>query len=246
MISFYFGLPGCGKTSVLVSRIREFDQLIEQGRTIARYIFVNFPVQGFKHTIYFDFNDIGKMDFSDCYIVVDEGSVYCDNRSWKAFGSDKIAWFMLHRHYNCPEILIASQSYSGYDSKLRSITENVYYVFKRGLFSLWFTGYYRVPYGIIIPDRKDNAGSKFGDIVEGYCRPSLFQRLFCKKVFRPSLYQFFDSFYRPLKLPPNKYLEAMGSSGTLDFHQSEDALGKEQPHSGEEADLERPAQEPPP
>lgn len=233
MISFYFGLPGCGKTSVLVSRIREFDQLIEKGRTKARYIFVNFPVQGFKHTIYFDFKDIGKMDFSDCYIVVDEGSVYCDNRSWKAFGSDKIAWFMLHRHYNVPEILIASQSYSGYDSKLRSITENVYYVFKRGIFSLWFTGYYRVPYGIIIPDRKDNAGEKFGEIVEGYCRPSFFQRLFCKKVFRPSVYKHFDSFYRPLNLPPNKYIIGKGSSGTSDFIQATEGTETEQKENSE-------------
>ena len=208
MISFYFGLPGCGKTSVLVSRIREFERLIDKGMTEAKYIFVNFPVQGFKHTIYFDFKDLGKMDFSYCFIVIDEGSVYCDNRSWKSFGTDKVAWFMMHRHAHVPEIVIASQSYSGYDSKLRSITENVYYVFKRGLFRFWFTGYYRVPYGIIIPDRKDNAGEKFGDIVEGYYRPSLFERIFCKKIFRPALYKHFDTFYMPLNLPPNKYLAA--------------------------------------
>lgn len=33
-----------------------------------------------------------------------------------------------------------------------------------------------------------------GEIVEGYSKPSIFQRLFCKRVFRPRYYKYFDSF----------------------------------------------------
>lgn len=208
MISFYFGLPGVGKSTVLCSKIAEFDRLIDSGKTDAKYIYVNFPVTGFNHVIQFDYNDIGIYDLTDCYIVIDEGSVYCDNRAWKTMSQNKISWFMLHRHYNVKEILITSQSYSGYDSKLRAITENVYFVFRRGLLGRWFTGYYRVPYGILIPDKKDNAGAKFGEIVEGYCKPSFFQRLFCKKVLRPKYYKHFNSFDRPLKLEPNPYIDS--------------------------------------
>lgn len=206
MINFYFGLIGCGKSSLLCKKILEFDKLIESKKTDAKYIYVNFPVKGFKHTYLFDFKDIGKYDFSDCYMVIDEGSVYCDNRDWKSFGKDKIAWFMLHRHYNVKEILIASQSYSGYDAKLRAITENVYYVRKSGLLRHWITKYYRIPYGIIIPDKKDNAGDKYGEIVEGYCKPSLLERIFCHRVFRPCYYKYFDSFYRPFTYAPNPSL----------------------------------------
>lgn len=207
MIRFYFGMIGCGKSSLLCKKIKEFDNLIEKGKTDCKRIYVNFPVKGYKHTVLFDFNEIGKYDFSDCYMVIDEGSVYCDNRDWKSFGKDKISWFMLHRHYNCKEILIASQSYSGYDSKLRSITEHVYYVFRKGLLRHWVTGYFEIPYGIIIPDKKDNAGEKYGEIVEGYCKPSLLQRLFCPKVWRPSYYKYFDSFYRPFTYKENPHLE---------------------------------------
>lgn len=199
MIRFFFGMPGCGKTTLLCSLIRKEDRRIEKGKSNYKYILVNFPVKGFKHAYKLDFNDIGKYDYENALMVIDEGSVYCDNRNWKSFGQDKVSWFMLHRHSRC-DIVIASQSYSGYDAKLRSITEEVYYVSRKGLLGIFWTSYYRIPYGIIIPDRKDNAGNKFGDIVEGYYRPPLLQRIFCKKVFRRRYFRHFDSFYRPLNL----------------------------------------------
>ena len=62
---------GCGKTSLLCKIIKKYDYLIDSGRTTCKRIFVNFPVSNYKHTVYFDFNDIGKMDFSDCYIVIE-------------------------------------------------------------------------------------------------------------------------------------------------------------------------------
>lgn len=223
MISFFFGMPGCGKTTLLCSLIKKEDRLIEKGKSIYTDILVNFPVKGFKHTHLIDFSDLGVYDFQHCLIVIDEGSVYCDNRDWKNFGKDKIRWFMLHRHYYC-DIIIASQSYSGYDSKLRSITERVYFVQKKGLLGIWFTSYYRIPYGIIIPDRKDNAGNKFGDIVEGYYKPPIFERIFCKRVFRCAYFRHFDSFYQPLKLKTPSYMESEKTSALASADSEPDGL----------------------
>lgn len=194
MISFFFGLPRSGKTTILASFAYKESKKIQRGKSKYKYILSNVElnIPG-VHLIQFD--DIGIYEFTDSLILIDEASVFCDNRDWKNFSKHKIAFMMLHGHYNC-DFCFFSQSYNGYDSKLRSITSNVYYV-RRGLF---FSKYTRIPYGIIIPDRKDNAGSRFGEIIEGYCKPSFFIRLFSPRVLRCRYFKYFNSFSRPLKL----------------------------------------------
>lgn len=81
------------------------------------------------------------------------------------------------------------------------LCERVYYVQKRGLLSHWITKYYRIPYGIIIPNPKESH-DKLGEIIEGYARPPFLARLFCPRVFRPLYYKYFDSYSRPLDLKP--------------------------------------------
>lgn len=198
MISFYFGLPGCGKTTLLTSIAFKNSKLISAGRSKYKIIYSNVPLL-LDHVVLINFDDIGLYDFQDALILIDEASVYLDNRDWKNFSKVKMAYMMLHRHYKV-DFCFFSQSYNGYDSKVRSITENVYYV-KRGLIP-GITRFYRIPYGIIIPDKKDNAGNKFGEICEGYCRPGLISRLFCPRIVRRRYYKFFDSYCKPLNLKP--------------------------------------------
>lgn len=201
MISFYFGLPGSGKTTLLAADAFAESKRISRGKSKYKAIYSNVELF-IPHTFVIDFDMLGRYLFENCLILIDEASVFCDNRDWKNFGKEKIAFFMLHRHYDV-DVKFYSQSYNGYDSKLRSITQNVYYI-TRGLI-LPITKCMRIPYGILIPDRKDNAGAKFGDIVEGYCKPPFFVRLFARRVWRPKYYKYFDSKTRPLrlmKLPP--------------------------------------------
>lgn len=198
MISFYFGLPGCGKTTLLTSIAFKESKLISSGRSKYNCIYSNVPLL-LDHVVLINFDDIGIYDFQDALILIDEASVYLDNRDWKNFSKVKMSYMMLHRHYKV-DFCFFSQSYNGYDSKVRSITENVYYV-KRGLIPS-ITRYYRIPYGIIIPDKKDNAGNKFGEICEGYCRPGLIARLFSPRIFRRRYYKYFDSYCKPLNLKP--------------------------------------------
>lgn len=78
-------------------------------------------------------------------------------------------------------------------------------MYKTPFLGHWISKYYRIPYGIIIPDpHSKNSGEKLGDIVQGYCKPSLLQRIFCHRLFRPKYYRYFNSWEAPA-LPPPPY-----------------------------------------
>ena len=78
-------------------------------------------------------------------------------------------------------------------------------MYKTPVLGRWISKYYRIPYGIIIPDpHSKNSGEKLGDIVQGYCKPGFFQRLFCHRIWRPKYYRYFDSWEAP-KLPDPPY-----------------------------------------
>lgn len=194
-VSLYFGLPGAGKTTLMC-------YMALRALKSKRYNFVYSNVQMvLPGIIYIDNDCIGRFDLHDALILIDEATLFADNRNYKEFGKDKITYFLEHRHYNV-DICLFTQQWDGVDRKIRVITDRVYYVFKGKLLGHWFTSYYRIPYGIIIPDpRKDKSSEKLGEIVQGYCKPSIFIRLFCSKLYRPKYYKYFDSWERP-ELPP--------------------------------------------
>lgn len=200
-VSLYFGLPGCGKTTLLTQKAI---QALKSDRYVKVYSNVFLSVPG---VIYLDNKCIGKYNLCDCCILIDEATLFADNRDHKNFPKYMTEFFLLHRHYNC-DILLFTQQWDGVDKKIRVITDRVYYVYKTKLLGQWFTKHYRVPYGIIIPDPHDkNSNEKLGDIIQGYCKPNIIIRLFAKWTYRPKYYQYFDSWQRPV-LPdlPDAYI----------------------------------------
>ena len=199
-VSLYFGLPGAGKTTLMC-------YLAKRALKNKHYTYVYSNVKmALPGIIYIDNDCIGRYNLHDALILIDEATLFADNRNYKEFGKDKITYFLEHRHYNV-DICLFTQQWDGVDRKIRVITDRVFYVFKGRLLGHWFTSYYRIPYGIIIPDpRKDKSSEKLGEIVQGYCKPSILIRLFCYKLYRPKYYKYFDSWERPL-LPslPGKY-----------------------------------------
>ena len=198
-VSLYFGLPGCGKTTLLTYKALKG---VKSKRYKNIYTNVRLSING---VTYIDNECIGKYDLSNCLLLIDEATLFADSRAYKEFSKDKLKYFLEHRHYNA-DICLFTQQWDGVDRKIRVITDRVYYVFKSPLTSRWISQYYRIPYGIIIPDPKKDGSEKLGDIVQGYCKPSFFVRLFSKKIFRPSLYKYFDSWERD-ELPelPERY-----------------------------------------
>lgn len=193
MVSLFFGLPGSGKTTIMTqialkwSKKKRYDNI---------YCNVKIAVPG---VTYIDNDCIGKYCLRDCLLLIDEATLFADSRAFKSFTKDKLQYFLEHRHYRC-DIYLFTQQWDGVDRKIRVITDRVYYVYKPLLTGHWISKYYRIPYGIIIPDKKDG-GEKLGEIIQGYCKPSLLVRMLATKVYRPKYYKYFDSFECPY-LPP--------------------------------------------
>lgn len=197
MVCLYFGLPGAGKTTCLT-----FHALL-YAKPFSKYKHVYHNVKSLKvpGSTYIDNSCIGKYDLSNSLILIDEAQLFADNRDYKSFPKELKEFFFMHRHLNC-DIFLYSQQWDSLDRKIRSITDRVYYIYKSKVSGLVFSKYYRIPYGIIIPDPKKNQQS-LGEIIQGYCKPSIMVRLFATKwLFRPKYYPYFDSFEKPTIYEP--------------------------------------------
>lgn len=192
-VSLYFGLPGAGKTTIMAAHAKKGLRKRSPYSHVYSNVKLNLP-----GIIYVENADIGKYYLHDGLLLIDEATIEFDSRDYKNFSKRLVQFFLLHRHYNV-DVELFTQQWDGVDKKIRVITDRVYYIYK-GLFTgHWFSRYYRVPYGIIIPDPKDG-GEKLGEIVQGYCKPGLFGRIFGGWIFRPHFYKYFDSWEAP-RLP---------------------------------------------
>ena len=149
--------------------------------------------------IYIKNEDLGTYDISNGLVLIDEATLEFDSRDYKNFSKRLVQFFLLHRHYNL-DVVLFTQQWDGVDRKIRVITDRVYYIYKGFFSGHWFSRWYRVPYGIIIPDPKKGQ-EKLGEIIQGYAKPGLFGRLFGGWCFRPLYYKYFDSWEAP-KLKP--------------------------------------------
>lgn len=199
MVKYFFGLPGCGKTTIFTYLVCNF---VKSKKYKNVYGNVKLAVNGYT---YIDNDCIGKYELVDGAVLIDEGTLFACNRDFKNFGKHLTKFFMLHRHDNV-DIYIFSQCWDAVDKQIRTITDRVYYVYKTPILGKLFTSYYRIPYDIIIPDPKKNQQS-LGEIIQGYCKPSFFQRLLCtKRIFRPFYYKYFNSWEREPRPPlPKRY-----------------------------------------
>lgn len=198
-VSLFFGLPGVGKTTLLA-------YMALKGTKDPRYenVWTNVCMNVPGVTVIPN-DAIGKYQLENGLLLIDEATLFADSRAHKEFGKDKIEFFLLHRHYNI-DIVLFTQQWDGVDRKIRVITDRVYYVYKTRLTGKWITKYYRIPYGIVIPDPKRGAGEKLGEIIQGYSKPPLLVRLFAIRIFRPPLYKYFDSWEKkPMEKLPATY-----------------------------------------
>lgn len=198
-VSLYFGLPGCGKTTLLTYHALK---AVYSGRYQNVYSNVHITVPG---VTYIDNSCIGRYELVNALILIDEATLFADNRDHKTFPKHQIQFFLEHRHANV-DINLYTQQWDGIDKKIRVITDRVYYVYKGRLLGKWITSYYRIPYGIIIPNSKKDGTEKLGEIIQGYCKPNILIRIFSPKLYRPSYYQYFNSWERkPLPDLPSQF-----------------------------------------
>ena len=83
MVEGIFGLPGQGKSTYLA-------KLAKKAIKKKIKVYSNFYIKGCYKL---DFDDLGVHDYSDCLILIDEISLFCDCRSWKNFNADLVYFF---------------------------------------------------------------------------------------------------------------------------------------------------------
>lgn len=192
-ISLYFGLPGCGKTTLLTKLALN---AVRKGRYQNVYTNVHLNIPG---VTYVDNDCIGRYELKNCLLLIDEATLFADSRAYKEFSKGRMEYFLEHRH-RCADIVLFTQQWDGVDRKIRVITDRVYYVYKGFFLGHWFSSCWRVPYGILFPDPK-KTGEKLGEIIQGYSKPNIFIRLFARRIYRPKYYPYFDS-WELEELPP--------------------------------------------
>lgn len=191
MIICVFGLPGDGKTTTLTY----FSIRAQKGKPLTvghlsfkhylgdnikyKRVFSNVPLDGCYQL---DFDMLGKCEFDDSLILIDEAGTLCDSRQWKTFDDQLRDFLALHRHYHT-DIIIFSQSLD-IDKKIRDRTALVLRIKKIGSFTR------------IQTIHKDWKIREMRELYE----PA--PPLACSYIYRPFYYSAFDSWSAP-PLPAN-------------------------------------------
>lgn len=214
MITYYFGLPGCGKTTLLVAKALEFNDLINSGKSRYSRVLSNVPFslpEGVVSNCFlFENSDFGHYDMSDAYVLYDESSDDLDCRSYNSL-DPAVRYALMHHRHEHQNLFFFNQLADGIDKKVRMITNNVYYVKPS------FTGRKLVPmhvgFDIFIPRKPSQkelmSMTNSGQITQLYYRPGLFDNLFHRLFVERSrvykkYYSYFDSFDR-VPLPKKEF-----------------------------------------
>lgn len=123
MIVGVYGLPGAGKTTFLAYCIDRW----QHGKSVlglppSDTIFTNFTFTGCYQL---DFDSLGRYNFKNCCMVVDEIMLLADSRNFKTFGQNLKDFFALHRRSHI-SLIWCSQSWDDTDKKIRNLTDYFY------------------------------------------------------------------------------------------------------------------------
>ena len=187
MITCYFGVPGCGKTTLLTKFAVSELKRIKRGQSKYKDVYTNFYCKGCKKV---DFNDFRTHIVRDSLIIFDEITMDADNRKFKQFPDEIRDFFILHRHVG-NDIIYATQSFEMVDLKIRQLTQELWYM-SRSVVPIFtqFTTAKRIY-------RQININEHTSDLTLGYRFCNMLEAFFVsnmKYCFRKPYYKYFNSY----------------------------------------------------
>lgn len=215
MITCYFGVPGVGKTTLLTKFARKELKRIRKGKSKYDAVYTNFYCKGANRIC---FDDLKDYKVYNALVLFDEMTLDADNRKFKEFTDEHRDYFILHRHIG-NDIIYATQMYDKVDSKIRSLTQELWYMSKTVVpIFRNFTSAKRIYRNININEHTSELtmGYRFCNIIESFFASNY------KLTFRPCWYKYFDSFEegvlenRPV-LPSVPWQEEVEVNGILMF-----------------------------
>lgn len=178
MIIDFHGFVGSGKTTVLAYISKRLNSGHSAfGLKPRGAVYSSFPL---PDCYKLEPEKLGLVDIRNGTLLIDEVSQYFDNRQFMHFLTETMMYFKLSRHYHV-DIVLASQSATDADKKIRQLVQASYIVDKIGSFS------------VVKPIQKWHSVAS-GVPVEKY---KLSPPLNWSFIYRPALYADFDSFQCP-------------------------------------------------
>lgn len=187
MITCYFGVPGCGKTTILTKIAQKELKRIAKGKSKYKHVLTNFECAGCDIVT---FDDLGCFKITDSLILLDEITLDADNREFKTFSKAHKRFFTLHRHLG-NDIVVFCQDYSRMDKTIRNNVYDLWYVTKP-VFPL--LSQFSVARRIF---RNISINEFTSELTLGYRFATFWERIFtpCMRfTFRKPYYKYFDSF----------------------------------------------------
>lgn len=187
MIKLFFGSPGCGKTTLACKLMYYSD---------SPYKFSNFDTD-LSVSIVSDY--IGKFafpDFSELYI--DEAGIDYNNRNYKKLSHDSIEYFKLHRHFR-NDIYLFSQSWEDTDITLRRLTDELWYMKRKGPFTICRK--LRKCVKVNKETEQIIDGYRFAGLLWSVLPPPLHEKTIMV-FYRKPYFRHFDSYSKPAKFLP--------------------------------------------
>lgn len=127
MIRFYFGSPGCGKTTVAIKRAKQLRR--------KQHCHLNFE-HSLPGASICNLDGLGAWTFcKNSVVFCDESGIEFNSRNWKKLQQRTISYFKKHRHYHI-DMEFYSQSWGDTDVILRDMASELWYLRKIGPWTL--------------------------------------------------------------------------------------------------------------
>lgn len=180
MIKCYFGVPGAGKSTILVK------EYLKNRKRYSHIYTINLDIKGVPK--------INKEVLEDykmynTLILWDEITLDHDNRQFKNFPKGTLDFLVMHRHLGV-DIIYATQNFENVDKKIRDLTAELWYM-EKSVLPLFkqFTRTKRIY-------RTININENTSDLTLGYRFCQGLEKFFAsnfKLCFRPRYYKYFNT-----------------------------------------------------